>query len=71
MPEVNPKISFWLGVCVTMFVAIGSGTVSLTHAIPDAWIPTVQAWNNLLGLGGTALLTALHGMSSSKSGPLT
>lgn len=37
----DPKISFWLGVFVTALIGIGGGTVSLTHAVPPDWIPTV------------------------------
>jgi len=68
---VNPKISFWLGIAVSIVVGLGGGTVSLTHIVPDDWIPTVQAWNNLFAFVGTILLTALHGVSSNQSGPLT
>lgn len=67
---VDPKVTFILGIIVTIAVGIGGGSVQLTHAIPADVIPVVQAWNNIIGFAGTAVLTALSGMSSNKSGPL-
>jgi hypothetical protein len=67
--QFDPKVSFWLGVVVTALIGIGGGTVSLTHAIPPDWIPTVVAWCNILSFLGSGLLTALHGFSSGSSGP--
>lgn len=68
---VDPKITFVLGILVTIAVGIGGGAVQLTHAIPADYIPVVQAWNNIIGFVGTAVLTALTGISSAKTGPLT
>ncbi len=68
--QFNPKFAFWLGVGVTIVIGIGGGVVSLTHAIPDTWIPTVTADCNLLAFVGSAVLTAMHGYSSNQSGPL-
>src|SRR5215469_10149831 len=68
--QIDPKISFWLGVAVTALIGIGGGTVSLTNAIPPDWIPTVVAWCNILSFLGSAVLTALHGFASGNSGPL-
>jgi hypothetical protein len=45
--QFDPKVSFWLGVVVTALIGIGGGTVSLTHAVPPDWIPTVVAWCNI------------------------
>lgn len=68
--SVDPRVSFWLGVVVTVTLAVGNGTVTLTHAIPDSWIPVVVAWNQLLAVLGSAILTALHGVSAPHRGPL-
>lgn len=38
---------------VAVEMAIGHGTVQLTNAIPERWIPTVQAWCNILAFLGT------------------
>jgi len=67
--QFDPKVSFWLGVVVTALIGIGGGTVSLTHAVPPDWIPTVVAWCNILSFVGSGALTALHGFSSGSSGP--
>jgi hypothetical protein len=69
--QFNPKFNFWLGVVVTALIGIAGGTVHLTNAIPDAWIPTVVAWCGILSFLGSGLLTALHGFSSGQGVPLT
>lgn len=71
--QVDPKISFWLGVVTTVALLIGQGTLSLTDAIPLDWIPSVRAWNNIVGTVGTTVMTALAGLASNQHGaaPLT
>lgn len=71
MPTVSPKVSFWLGCVVTLCAAVSGGQLGLDHAIPADWIPTVKAWNGIVGFGGAALLTTLHAVSSREGGPLT
>jgi hypothetical protein len=68
--QFNPKIGFVLGILVTIEIAVSSGTLSLTHAVPPAWIPTVTAWSGILAFVGSTLLTFLHGYSSGDVGPL-
>jgi hypothetical protein len=68
--QVDPRVPFWLGIAITVLVGVGGGTVRLTNVVPEAWIPAVVAWNNLLGFIGTAVMTALVGVSSSANGPL-
>ena len=68
---IDPRISFWFGVWTSILMLIGGGTVNLAHVIPDAWIPTINAWCVLLGAINSAVLTAMHGYSAPKSGPLT
>lgn len=57
----HPKWVVILGVIVTVEQAVGSGTIHLTHMIPDAWIPTAVAWNQSLAFVGTTIMTALAG----------
>jgi len=59
---IDPRITFFLAVAVAIEQAIGGGSLSLTNAIPAAWIPTVQAWCNLLGFSGTTIIAVLSGM---------
>jgi hypothetical protein len=68
--QFNPKIGFILGILVTIEIAVSSGTLSLTHAVPAAWIPTVTAWSGILAFTGSTVLTFLHGYSSGEVGPL-
>jgi hypothetical protein len=68
--EVSPKISFWVGVAVVIEQAIGTGAVNLSNAIPADWIPSVVAWNNILGFVGSTFMTIAAGFSSRERGPL-
>src|ERR1700681_2764301 len=67
--QFDPKFSFWFGIAVTALIGIGSGSVSLTNALPPDWIPYVVAWTKILSFFGSAILTAMHGCSSGGSGP--
>jgi hypothetical protein len=67
--QFDPKFSFWFGIAVTAVIGIGSGSVSLTNALPPDWIPYVVAWTKILSFFGSAILTAMHGFSSGGSGP--
>jgi hypothetical protein len=67
--QFDPKFSFWFGIAVTALIGIGSGSVSLTNALPPDWIPYVVAWTKILSFFGSAILTAMHGFSSGGSGP--
>lgn len=67
--QVDPKISFWLGIITTIALLIGQGTLGLTDAIPADWIPVVKAWNNIVGTVGTTAMTALAGVASAQHGP--
>lgn len=67
--QFDPKFSFWFGVAITALIGLGSGTVSLTNALPADWIPYVIAWTKILSFFGSGLLTAMHGYSSGNSGP--
>jgi hypothetical protein len=67
--QFDPKFSFWFGIAVTALIGIGSGSVSLTNALPPDWIPYVVAWTKILSFFGSAILTAMHGFSSGSSGP--
>lgn len=64
---INPKFSFWFGVFVTALLFVGS--TALPAGTPYA--DTIQAWAKYLALFNSAILTALHGLSSSQAGPLT
>jgi len=61
MPHVDPTVRFWIGVAVTLAMAVSSGTLVLTNAVPHDWIPTVTAWCGIIGTGGSAFLTLLNG----------
>ncbi len=62
MPHIDPTVRFWIGVVGTFAIAISSGTLVLTNAIPTDWIPIVTAWCGIIGFATSALLTTLNGM---------
>lgn len=68
--QIDPRVSFVIGILVTLETAVGGGLISLTHMIPADSIPTVTAWCNALAFAGSAILTGLHGFSSGNPGPL-
>jgi hypothetical protein len=63
MPHLT--VADWITIIsllVAIEMAIGHGTVSLTNAIPEAWVPRVQAWCNILAFVGSSIVTALSRM---------
>jgi hypothetical protein len=53
-----------IGLLVTIELGVVNGTIKLTNAIPDAWVPRVQAWCGILAAIGGAIITALSRMVS-------
>jgi hypothetical protein len=51
-----------VGLLVTLELGIVNGTIKLTNAIPDAWVPRVQAWCGILAAIGGGIITALSRM---------
>lgn len=70
MPHIDPIARFWIGVAITAAIGITQGTVSLTHAVPDAWIPYITAWSGIIAFVGSGVLTALNGAASTTSSRL-
>ncbi len=68
--QFNPKIGFYLGILVTIEIAVAGGTLGLTNAVPQDWIPHIVSWAGILAFIGSTILTFLHGYSSGQVGPL-
>lgn len=68
--KVDPVFTFWLGLVTTILQGVTSGTVHLTGIVPEAYMNAVTAWIGLIVFINMAVLTALAGYSSNKSGPL-
>jgi hypothetical protein len=64
MPHIDPVVRFWIGVIGTIAIAISSGTLVLTNAVPATYIPIVTAWCGIIGFLSSALLTTLNGMGA-------
>jgi hypothetical protein len=59
---ISPGARFIIGIVITTAIAISAGTIHLTHAIPDAWIPVVIAWSGIIAVVGSAIQTSLQGL---------
>jgi len=64
MPHIDPTVRFWIGIAVTVAIAVSGGTLNLTNAIPHDYIPYVTAWCAIIAFFGSALLTSLNGMAT-------
>lgn len=62
MLTLSPGSRFIIGIIITAAIGISAGTVHLTHAIPDAWIPAVVAWSGIIAFIGSAIQTGLQGI---------
>lgn len=67
---IDPRIAFWFGVWTSVLLLVASGTVNLTGALPDLWVPVITKWCAILGAINSTILTAASGYSSNKSGPM-
>jgi len=70
MPSVDPVTRFWVGIIVTVAIAISGGTLNLTHAIPQDYIPYVTAWCAIIAFVGSAVLTTLNGLATTNQSRL-
>lgn len=62
---MHVSVADWITVIsllVAVEMAIGHGTVSLTNAVPDSWVPRIQAWCNILAFIGSSIVAALSRM---------
>jgi hypothetical protein len=63
----DPVSKFWFSVAITVAIAISSGAVHLTDAVPAAWIPAVIAWSGIIAVIGSAVQTSLQGLGMSNA----
>lgn len=68
--QFNPKYNFYLGIVVTIEIAISHGTIGFTNAIPAGWIPSVVAWAGILAFVGSTVMTYMAAFSSAQAGPM-
>ena len=66
----DPVTRFWVGIVVTVAIAISQGTIVLTDAVPENLIPHLVAWSGILAFVGSALLTALNAAASTNTSRL-
>lgn len=63
--NVYLTVADWItivGLLVTIELGVVNGAIKLTNAIPDAWVPRVQAWCGILAAIGGGIITALSRM---------
>ena len=66
MPNVSPKIIFWISFAVTIGVGISGGAVHLTNIGPAAHIDAVTAWVTFGVFIGSTFLTMAAGAGMTK-----
>lgn len=65
---VDPRISFWLNVVLTILIGISAGTVSLSGIADAATAKSIVAWCGFVAFILGAINSALFGMSNSVAG---
>lgn len=65
---IDPKVSFWLGLVVSVALAIANGTILLKGAVPAGDIPYIVSWCSIIGNIGTLVMTAFAGANMTTSG---
>ena len=68
--NIDPKVSFYLGLTVSIALAIANGTIAFKGAVPDAVIPMLVSWCSIVGNIGTIVMTAIAGSNMTRSGRL-
>ncbi len=68
--QIDPKITFWIGVYTSILLGIATGAVHLPSTIAAGVASEITSWCAFCGWVNTVILTALSGYSSSNSGPL-
>lgn len=61
---LDPNIKFLIGIFITLCIGIAGGTVNLTHAIPENWVPAVEAWSGVIAFVGSSIQTTLQGFGT-------
>ena len=64
MPSIDPVARFWIGIIVTVAIAVSQGTLVLSGAVPEAWIHPVTAWCGIIAFIGSAILTTLNAFAT-------
>jgi hypothetical protein len=62
MLTLSPLTRTIIGAVITVCIGISAGSVHLTNAIPEAWIPAVVAWSGLIAFFGSAIQTGMQGL---------
>jgi hypothetical protein len=65
MFTIDPKWRFVIGLVVTTAIAISTGTLVLTNAIPAYWIKPFTAWCGIIAFVGSAAQTGISGLGMS------
>jgi hypothetical protein len=68
--QIDPKITFWLGVYTSILLGIATGAVHLPTNLPVILVQDITSWAAFLGWINTVILTAMSGYSSHNAGPL-
>lgn len=71
MPNLDPKVAFWLGLVLCVSQVIATGGVTLLHnALPEGIIPYVVQWCMIANTVGTPVMTYIAGTNMTQAGRL-
>lgn len=69
MPNIDPKVAFYLGLVLCIAQIIGNGgDTFLAGAIPAVAVPFVVKWCLIVSALGTAIMTYIAGANMTTSG---
>lgn len=70
MPNVSPKVIFWISFLVTLGEAVTNGTVHLAHIVPAAYQDAVDSWIALAVFVCSTFVTMAAGAGMTKQSVL-
>jgi len=71
MPNIDPKVAFWIGMTVFVAGIIGNAGVNFfTGALPADAIPPLVKWCAIIGTLGNGVMTYIAGQNMTIAGRL-
>jgi hypothetical protein len=69
MPNIDPKVIFWLSVAIAI-AGVGSNAALWGGAIPADYIPILATWNKIISTMGQVVMPLLLGQGMTTAGRL-
>lgn len=69
MPNIDPKIIFWISVAIAV-AGVGSNAAIWGGALPADYIPILASWNKIISTMGQVVMPLLLGQGMTNAGRL-